>query len=155
MHLDEEAAKKTMLGGLSGSGWHLVLADDADAVRRLIGRAASLGSPGVNELRWLAPLRPGDDVTLEVDVTEASVSRSRPETGIVTFKGTTRNAAARHCARWSCRSSSAGAKAAAGQHAMDFFEDRDRRTARVGLVHLHREINQDVCQAIRSAALSP
>ena len=58
-----------------------------------IGRTASLGSPGVNEMRWLAPLRPGDDLTLDVDVAEARVSRSRPETGIVTFKGTVRNAA--------------------------------------------------------------
>jgi acyl dehydratase len=58
-----------------------------------IGRTASLGSPGVNEVRWLAPLRPGDDLTLEIDVTEARVSRSRPDTGIVTFKGMVRNAA--------------------------------------------------------------
>jgi acyl dehydratase len=58
-----------------------------------IGRTASLGSPGVNELRWLAPLRPGDELTLDVEVVEARVSRSRPETGIVTFKGRVRNAA--------------------------------------------------------------
>src|ERR1700687_1052998 len=58
-----------------------------------IGRTASLGSPGVNELRWLAPLRPGDDLTLDMDVAEARPSRSRPETGIVTFKGVVRNAA--------------------------------------------------------------
>jgi acyl dehydratase len=58
-----------------------------------IGRTASLGSPGVNEMKWLAPLRPGDDLTLDVDVVEARVSRSRPETGIVTFKGSVRNAA--------------------------------------------------------------
>jgi acyl dehydratase len=58
-----------------------------------IGRTASLGSPGVNELRWLAPLRPGDDLTLDIEVAEARVSRSRPETGIVTFKGRVRNAA--------------------------------------------------------------
>jgi acyl dehydratase len=58
-----------------------------------IGRTASLGSPGVNEVRWLAPLRPGDDLTLDIDVTEARVSRSRPETGIVTFRGIVRNAA--------------------------------------------------------------
>ena len=61
--------------------------------RSFIGRTASLGSPGVNEVRWLAPLRPGDDLTLDVDVVEARVSRSRPETGIVTFKGVVRNAA--------------------------------------------------------------
>ena len=44
-------------------------------------------------MRWLAPLRPGDDLMLDIDVTEARVSRSRPDTGIVTFKGIVRNAA--------------------------------------------------------------
>jgi acyl dehydratase len=58
-----------------------------------VGRSAALGSPGVNEVRWLAPMRPGDDLTLDIEVTEARVSRSRPETGIVTFKGVIRNAA--------------------------------------------------------------
>jgi len=58
-----------------------------------IGRTASMGSPGVNDLRWMAPLRPGDDLTAEIEVEEARVSRSRPDTGIVTFKGTVRNAA--------------------------------------------------------------
>ena len=92
MHLDEEAARHTILHGLSGSGWHLCSLMMRMMFDGFIGRAASLGSPGVNELRWLAPLRPGDDVTLEVDVTEARVSKSRPETGIVTFKGVARNA---------------------------------------------------------------
>jgi acyl dehydratase len=58
-----------------------------------IGRTASLGSPGVNELRWLAPLRPGDDLMLDVEVTEARVSRSRPATGIVMLKAVVSNAA--------------------------------------------------------------
>src|SRR5260370_337019 len=93
MHLDEEAAKRSMLQGLSASGWHLCSIMMRMMVDGFIGRAASLGSPGVNELRWLAPLRPGDEITLDVDVTEARVSRSRPDTGIVTFKGVVRNAA--------------------------------------------------------------
>jgi acyl dehydratase len=92
MHLDEEAARHTMLQGLSGSGWHLCSLMMRMMFDGFIGRAVSLGSPGVNELRWLAPLRPGDDVTLEVDVTEARVSKSRPGTGIVTFKGVALNA---------------------------------------------------------------
>ena len=92
MHLDEEAARHTMLQGLSGSGWHLCSLMMRMMFDGFIGRAASLGSPGVNEVRWLAPLRPGDDLTLDVDVTEARISKSRPETGIVTFKGTARNA---------------------------------------------------------------
>jgi acyl dehydratase len=90
MHLDEEAAGKTMLKGLSGSGWHLCSLMMRMMFDAFIGQAAS---PGVNELKWLAPLRPGDDLMLDVDVTEARVSKSRPETGIVTFKGVVRNAA--------------------------------------------------------------
>jgi acyl dehydratase len=93
MHLDEEAASRSMLNGLSGSGWHLCSIMMQMMFDGYIGRTASLGSPGVNELRWLAPLRPDDDLTVEIDVTEARVSRSRPDTGIVTFKGTVRNAA--------------------------------------------------------------
>jgi acyl dehydratase len=92
MHLDEEVAKRSMLGGLSGSGWHLCSIMMRMMFDGFIGRAASLGSPGVNEVRWLAPLRPGDDLLLDVDITEARLSRSRPQTGIVTFKGTARNA---------------------------------------------------------------
>ena len=93
MHLDEAAAKASMLGGLAGSGWHLCSILMRMMFDGFIGRTASMGSPGVNELRWLAPLRPGDDLTLDIEVEEARVSKSRPETGIVTFKGVVRNAA--------------------------------------------------------------
>ena len=93
MHLDEEAASRSMLNGLSGSGWHLCSIVMRMMFDGYIGDTASLGSPGVNELKWLAPFRPGDDLTLDVDVVEARVSRSRPETGIVTFKCSVRNAA--------------------------------------------------------------
>jgi acyl dehydratase len=93
MHLDEAAAKRSMLKGLSGSGWHLCSIMMRMMVDGYVGRTASLGSPGVNEMRWLAPLRPGDDLTIDVDVMEARVSRSRPDTGIVTFKCRVRNAA--------------------------------------------------------------
>ena len=93
MHLDEEAAKASMLKGLSGSGWHLCSLVMRMLFDGFIGRTASLGSPGVNELRWLAPLRPGDDLTIDVEVTEARLSRSRPETGLVMFEVVVRNAA--------------------------------------------------------------
>ena len=93
MHLDEQAAKRTMLKGLAASGWHLCSIMMRMMCDGYIGRTASLGSPGVNEVRWLAPLRPGDDITLDVEVTEARISRSRPGTGIVTFKTLARNAA--------------------------------------------------------------
>jgi acyl dehydratase len=57
-----------------------------------IGRTASLGSPGVDEVRWLSPLRPGDDLMRDVAVAAARVLRSRPEMGIVTFSMRVRNA---------------------------------------------------------------
>jgi acyl dehydratase len=93
MHLDEEAASRTLLKSLSGSGWHMCSIMMRMMFDGFIGRTASMGSPGVNEVRWLAPLRPGDDLTLDVEVVEARASRSRPETGIVTFKATIQNAA--------------------------------------------------------------
>ena len=93
MHLDEEAASRSMLKGLSGSGWHLCSIIMRMMFDGFIGRTASLGSPGVNELRWLAPLRPGDELMLDVDVADARVSRSRPTTGIVTLKAVVNNAA--------------------------------------------------------------
>ncbi|HXO67992.1 MAG TPA: MaoC family dehydratase [Bradyrhizobium sp.] len=77
MHLDEEAAKRSMLKGLSGSGWHLCSVMMRMMFDGYIGDTAS----------------PGDDLMLDVDVAEARVSRSRPETGIVTFKCSVRNAA--------------------------------------------------------------
>jgi acyl dehydratase len=93
MHLDEEAASRSMLRGLSGSGWHLCSIMMRMMVDGFVGRSASLGSPGVTELRWLAPFRPDDELTLDIDVVEARVSRSRPATGLVTFKCVVRNAA--------------------------------------------------------------
>jgi acyl dehydratase len=100
MHLDEEAAARSMLQGLAGSGWHLCAITMRMMFDGFIGRTASLGSPGVNELRWLAPFRPGDDLTLDVEVAEARISRSRPETGIVTFKAVARNAAGQPLCDW-------------------------------------------------------
>jgi acyl dehydratase len=93
MHLDEAAASQSMLNGLSGSGWHLCSLMMRMLCDGFIGRTASLGSPGVNDLRWLAPLRPDDELMLDVEVAEARVSKSRPETGIVTFRNVARNAA--------------------------------------------------------------
>jgi len=93
MHLDEAAAQKTMLGGLAASGWHLCSLMMRMMCDGFIGRTASMGSPAVSEGRWLAPLRPGDELTLEIDVIETRVSKSRPDMGIVTIKSTARNAA--------------------------------------------------------------
>jgi acyl dehydratase len=93
MHLDEAAATRSMLGGLSASGWHLCSIMMRMLFDGFIGRTASLGSPGVEEVRWLAPVRPGDDLMLEVEALEVRASRSRSEIGIVTFKAVLRNVA--------------------------------------------------------------
>src|SRR5438270_5323155 len=77
MHLDEAAASASMLKGLCGSGWHLGSIMMRMLFDGFISRTASLGSPGVNEMRRLAPLRPGDDLTLEVDVAGSRISNSR------------------------------------------------------------------------------
>ena len=93
MHLDDAAADASMLKGLAGSGWHLCAITMRMMFDGFIGRTESLGSPGVDEMRWLAPFRPGDDLMLDVEIAKARVSKSRPETGIVTFKCSVRNAA--------------------------------------------------------------
>src|ERR1700750_2537627 len=92
VHLDEEAAKRSMLKGLAGSGWHLGSIMMRMMFDGFIGRTASQGSPGVSELRWVAALRPGDDLMLDVEIVEARVSKSRPATGIVTVRNSARNA---------------------------------------------------------------
>jgi acyl dehydratase len=82
-HVDEEAAKKSIYGGLIASGWH-----SCALIMRLICdsymlEAASLGSPGVENVRWPKPVRPGDTLTAYRTTEESRESRSRPEAGIV------------------------------------------------------------------------
>ena len=92
MHLDEEAANASLLKGLAGSGWHMCALMMRMMFDGFLHETASMGSPGCNEMKWLAPFRPGDDLMLDVEVIEARPSKSRPSTGIVTFKCNTRNA---------------------------------------------------------------
>src|SRR5436190_13801878 len=68
MHLDEEVARRSMAGGLSGSGWHMCALAMRMQVDGVINGSDSLGGLGVDEVKWLAPLRPGDDLTLKLHV---------------------------------------------------------------------------------------
>ena len=82
-HTDPESAKKTIFNGLIASGWHtagLMMRLFAD---HFLSKVASLGSPGVDELRWNKPVRPGDELSVRVTVLEARRSRSKPDRGIV------------------------------------------------------------------------
>ena len=83
MHLDEEAARATMLGGLAASGWHTCCLLMRMAADGFVLNSASMGAPGVDEVKWLKPLRPGSNITLRVNVLESRVSNSRPEMGFV------------------------------------------------------------------------
>lgn len=82
-HTDPEGAKSTIYGGLIASGWHTAGLMMRECVRYYLPRAASLGSPGVNELRWNLPVRPGDTLTVRATILHATRSRSKPDRGIV------------------------------------------------------------------------
>lgn len=92
MHLDEQAAGKSMLNGLAASGWHLCAIMRRMVFDELVARTASRWALGVNELRWISPLRPEDDVTVEVEVIDKWLSRTDDSTGIVLFRCTARRA---------------------------------------------------------------
>jgi acyl dehydratase len=94
MHLDEDAGRKSLLGGgLSGSGWHMCALAMRMQVDGYLNNSKSLGGLGVDEVRWLAPLRADDHITLEVHVDQARLSNSRPGTGIIHFRSEMFNAA--------------------------------------------------------------
>ena len=82
-HLSDEAAAQTHFGRLSASGWHTCAMVMSMIVANLkINQQAGLGSPGVDELRWLKPVYPGDTLRCESEVLEKRASQSRPEMGI-------------------------------------------------------------------------
>ena len=90
-HLDAEAAKETIFGGLIASGFHtMALTFRLFAQTRALA-ACSLGSPGVDELRWLRPVRPGDTLRATVTVQEQRPSTSKPDRGIVRLLWTALN----------------------------------------------------------------
>ena len=82
-HIDEEAARQSMYGGLIASGWHTAALVMRMMVDSYLNAAASLGSPGVDNLRWLKPVRPGDTIRAMRTVVETRASGSRPEMGLV------------------------------------------------------------------------
>ena len=82
-HTDPQAAKQTMYGGLIASGWHTASLMMRLFVDHYLSAVASLGSPGVDELRWTKPVRPGDSLSLRVTVSETKRSRSKPDRGVL------------------------------------------------------------------------
>ena len=82
-HVDAQAAKASMFGGLVASGWHTTARMMRLIVDEYLSPASSLGSPGVDELRWIAPLRPDVVVAVSCEVLEARPSASKPDRGVV------------------------------------------------------------------------
>jgi acyl dehydratase len=80
-HIDPEKAKQTVFGGLIASGWHTAGIAMRLLVDNYVSKVASLGSPGVDEVRWRKPVRPGDTLSIRVTVLEARLSRSKPGQG--------------------------------------------------------------------------
>ena len=83
MHVDKTAAESGMFGGLIASGWHTAAMVMPLFVEHFLSKVATLPSPGIDELRWLRPVRPGDVLRVRVTVTEARRSRSKPDRGLV------------------------------------------------------------------------
>jgi acyl dehydratase len=84
-HLDEDAARATMLGGLAASGWFscsILMRMSADS---FVLNSSSMGAPGIEEVKWLGAIRPDDELTLRGTVLETRTSKSRPDMGFVRF----------------------------------------------------------------------
>ena len=82
-HIDEDAAKRSMYAGLIASGWHTVAMVMRMTVDSYLNESASLGSPGVENVRWLKPVRPGETIRATRKVVETRASKSRPDMGLV------------------------------------------------------------------------
>ena len=82
-HVDPERAKDSIFGGLVASGWHSAALFMRLFVDTLLSQTDSLASPGVDEVRWLQPIRPGDTLRGRFTVIAASPSKSRPTMGVV------------------------------------------------------------------------
>ncbi len=83
IHVDPEYAARGPFSGLIASGWHTAGVMMRLLADHFISHVASMASPGVDEIRWLIPVRPGDTLSIRVTVLETRRSRSKPDRGIV------------------------------------------------------------------------
>ena len=86
MHLDDEAARQTMLGGLAASGWYLCCILMRMSTDAFVLNSSSMGAPGVDEVRWLRPVRPDEELSFRATVLDIRASKSRPDMGFVRFE---------------------------------------------------------------------
>lgn len=86
MHLDEAAASATLLGGLGASGWQICCLLMRMIADGFVLDSTSMGAPGIDEVRWLKPLRPGTQIRVRATVLDTRASNSRPAMGFVKFQ---------------------------------------------------------------------
>ncbi len=91
MHIDAEAAGANQFEGIIASGFHTLSLSFALFFRLDLLRDTNLGSPGMEEVRWVRPLRPGDTIRIVAEVTAAKASQSRPDRGVVWMRHDTYN----------------------------------------------------------------
>jgi acyl dehydratase len=82
-HIDSERAKVSAFGGLIASGWHTVALLMRLMVDGMLNHTVSMGSPGVKEIRWLKPVRPGDTLQARLHIVDCTPSKSRPNMGVL------------------------------------------------------------------------
>ena len=82
-HLDEEAGRQSMFGALAASGWQTACLAMRLTVDNMLRHTASKGSPGLESLKWLKPVYPGDRLSLRHTILESRPLKSRPDTGLV------------------------------------------------------------------------
>ncbi len=90
-HVDHEAAAASMFGGVIASGWHTCSMMMRMVVDGLMAASSSMGSPGVDKVRWLLPVRAGDTLRVRYLTTEVKASASKPDRGVVWSKWTATN----------------------------------------------------------------
>jgi acyl dehydratase len=92
IHVDEEIAERFQ-GGIIASGYHTMLVALRPMLATVMAKSANIGGPGMEHIRWLYPVRPGDRLQTKVTVAKTHVSRSKPDRGLVSFDVETTNEA--------------------------------------------------------------
>jgi acyl dehydratase len=82
-HIDQEAAKDSIFGGVIASGWHTCSMIMRQVVDGLLNDSTSMGSPGVDEVRWILPVRPGDTLSVTAETLDRRPSTSKLDRGVV------------------------------------------------------------------------
>src|SRR5574341_654244 len=90
-HLDDDAARRSIFGGLAASGWHTAALTMRLLFESELKPAGGIVGAGFDEFRWPAPVRPGDELRVESEVLEVRPSKSRPNQGLIKVRTTTRN----------------------------------------------------------------